>query len=457
MNEQAAGTPSGAGRATMRCALFVDFDNVYSGLLRLDADAAASFAKEPARWLERLSLGEDDDGAFGRRFLVRACYLNPTVYSEFRPYFMRAGFRVIDCPSLTSQGKSSADINLVLDAVDALNGPTRYEEFVIFSADADFTPLALRCRAQDRRVTVALAGPAAGAYRAVADTVIAADQLAELLTRVDPSSGGNPGGVNYASFDKWQPKATLSYKPSDTANFYVSYGEGFRSGQFNQNGTAAAAQAAGLAGVSDEVPQENTGTYEIGTKLQLANRRVVVDAALFDTTVENQQYFVFIGAIGAQVLVPIDRVRLRGGEISATADLGGGLSANASFGYTDGKIRRYSVTPTDIGNDAPYVPKTTINGGLQYRTPITNHVELFTRADYRRLGKQYWDPENTTARSNVDLADFRLGVEDPGGAWSLIGSVENAFDQRYNSEYVLGGFAHAAPPRVWRIDLRYNF
>ena len=41
--------------------------------------------------------------------------------------------------------------------------------------------------------------------------------------------------------------------------------------------------------------------------------------------------------------------------------------------------------------------------------------------------------------------------------WSLIGSVENAFDKRYNSEYVLGGFAHAAPPRVWRLDLRYNF
>jgi len=271
------------------------------------------------------------------------------------------------------------------------------------------------------------------------------------------NSGGNPGGVNHASFDKWQPKVTLSYKPSDTANFYASYGEGFRSGQFNQNGTSAAAQAAGLAGVSDEVPQENTSTYEIGTKLQLADRRVRIDAALFDTTVDNQQYFVFIGAIGAQVLVPIDRVRLRGGEISANADLGSGLSANASFGYTDGEIRKYSVTPADVGNDAPYVPKTTINAGLQYRTPITDHVDLFARADYRRLGKQYWDPENTTARSNVDLADFRLGVEDPNGAWSLIGSVENAFDKRYNSEYVLGGFAHAAPPRVWRIDLRYDF
>lgn len=271
------------------------------------------------------------------------------------------------------------------------------------------------------------------------------------------NSGGNPGGVNYASFDKWQPKVTLSYKPSHRANFYASYGEGFRSGQFNQNGTSAAAQAAGLAGVSDEVPQENTRTYEIGTKLELADRRVRIDGALFDTTVQNQQYFVFIGAIGAQVLVPIDRVRLRGGEVSATADLGGGLNANASFGYTDGTIRKYSVTPADVGNNAPYVPKTTINAGLQYRRPVTNRLDLFARADYRRLGKQYWDPENTTARSNVDLADFRLGVEDSTGAWSLIGSVENAFDKRYNSEYVLGGFAHAAAPRVWRIDLRYNF
>ena len=89
---------------------------------------------------------------------------------------------MVDCPSLTQQGKSSADINLVLDAVDALAAPTRYEEFVIVSADADFTPLALRCRAADRRVTIMTASPAAAAYRAVADHVITADDLAELVT-----------------------------------------------------------------------------------------------------------------------------------------------------------------------------------------------------------------------------------------------------------------------------------
>ena len=165
----------------LRCALFVDFDNVYIGLQRLDPRAAEAFASAPGHWLTALETGSDADGEFTRRFLVRACYLNPSVFSQFRPNFTRAGFSVVDCPSLTQQGKSSADINLVLDAVDALSAETRYDEFVILSADADFTPLALRCRAADRRVTIITAGPAASAYRAVADTVVTADELAELV------------------------------------------------------------------------------------------------------------------------------------------------------------------------------------------------------------------------------------------------------------------------------------
>jgi hypothetical protein len=167
---------------TLRCAMFVDFDNVYLGLRRLDPEAAEAFATEPAHWLAQLQTSSLPDGDVTRRFLVRACYLNPSVFSRFRPNFTRAGFQVVDCPSLTQQGKSSADINLVLDAVDALAAPTRYDEFVIVSADADFTPLALRCRAADRRVTIITASPAASAYRAVADVVVTADELAELVT-----------------------------------------------------------------------------------------------------------------------------------------------------------------------------------------------------------------------------------------------------------------------------------
>jgi uncharacterized LabA/DUF88 family protein len=184
----------------LRCALFVDFDNVYLGLRRLDPAAAEAFASSPAHWLAGLEVGADDDGELSRRFLVRACYLNPSAFSQYRPNFTRAGFSVVDCPSLTQQGKSSADINLVLDAVDALVAPTRYDEFVIVSADADFTPLALRARAADRRVTIVTAGPAASAYRAVADQVVTADELVELVrgsitappADPTPAAGGQP-------------------------------------------------------------------------------------------------------------------------------------------------------------------------------------------------------------------------------------------------------------------------
>jgi hypothetical protein len=193
----------------LRCALFVDFDNVYLGLLRLDPDAAAAFATEPGRWLAAMETGTDIDGDFTRRFLVRACYLNPSAFSQFRPNFTRAGFTVVDCPSLTQQGKSSADINLVLDAVDALAAPTHYDEFVIVSADADFTPLALRCRAADRRVTIVTASPAASAYRAVADTVVTAEQLSELVRPPAPATDVAPDAAPAASAAAGdRPKAT---------------------------------------------------------------------------------------------------------------------------------------------------------------------------------------------------------------------------------------------------------
>ncbi len=181
--------------------MFVDFDNVYSLLQRLDADAAKLFAEDPARWVTELTSGTDQDGAFTRRFLVQKCYLNPAPYSRYRPNFTRAGFQVVDCPSLTQQGKSSADINLVLDAMDALASTTRFDEFVFLSADADFTPLVIRCRAADRQVTIVTPGPAAAAYRAVADTVLSADMFIGLLTGSDaatildspaPGTSGSP-------------------------------------------------------------------------------------------------------------------------------------------------------------------------------------------------------------------------------------------------------------------------
>ncbi|MCZ2403473.1 NYN domain-containing protein [Paenarthrobacter sp. Z7-10] len=177
-----------ARRLGIRAAMFVDFDNVYTGLKTLDSPAAERFATDPGQWIKAIAYSDGSGDGNGRRFLVRNCYLNPEIYSKYRPFWTRAGFRVIDCPSLTQQGKSSTDINLVLDAMDVLAGSAHMDEFFIASADADFTSLVQRFRAADRRTTVIVAGAAAAAYREMADAVIQSyDFLAMLNGSNSPS------------------------------------------------------------------------------------------------------------------------------------------------------------------------------------------------------------------------------------------------------------------------------
>ncbi|GAA0481535.1 TonB-dependent receptor [Parasphingorhabdus litoris] len=267
---------------------------------------------------------------------------------------------------------------------------------------------------------------------------------------------GTPGAVNRRTFSRFQPKVSARYLATDDFSIYASWGRGFRSGQFNQNGVAAAAAGAGLVGVTDIYDQENTETLEAGLKFNLPGR-LTISAGAYHTTVENAPYFVFVGAVGAQILVGIDEVEIHGGELELSANLADGLDLDLGLAISDSEIKDYSLDPTLVGNKAPYVPNASFNAGLQYRTAIAGSVGFFGRMDYEVRGRQFWDPENSTARRSLDLVGLRAGIEDVNGKWSLIGSVENVNDLAYNSEYVTGGFAHAASPRIWRIEGRINF
>lgn len=165
----------------MKSALFVDFDNVYSGLRRLDQEAADQFARNPTLWMDwvinSLALPEPGRPHAKRRVLVRRCYLNPQAFQRFRPSFNLAGFEIIDCPALTGEGKTSTDIHMVLDIVDLLPHEAHYDEFIVFSADADFTPVLRKLRRWDRRTTVLAIGFPSAAYRASADLLIDQDDF----------------------------------------------------------------------------------------------------------------------------------------------------------------------------------------------------------------------------------------------------------------------------------------
>ena len=134
-----------------RSAMFIDFDNFFSGLLSSDPKAALELAERPSAWIHRLATHDAHDV---RRWLVLRCYMNPSgniahplrpgerlYFSKFRPFFTQAGVEVVDCPSLTREAKNGADIRIVIDVMTALQHDTCYDEFVLASSDADFTPL----------------------------------------------------------------------------------------------------------------------------------------------------------------------------------------------------------------------------------------------------------------------------------------------------------------------------
>src|SRR5262245_23207649 len=196
-------------------AVFVDYDNIYLSLKRKSEDAAKRFAKEAARWLRDIESGKlitPTNASFGsapRRIVMNRCYGNPvprrnahdnsTDMSSFpfvRHHFLRAGFEVIDCPPLTAQLKNSADIRMVMDIRDLLLHDTYFDEFIILSGDADFTPVLIRLRAHARRTVVFANDFTAAPYTAICDGEIREAALIELILAGEGGEGAReePGG-----------------------------------------------------------------------------------------------------------------------------------------------------------------------------------------------------------------------------------------------------------------------
>lgn len=191
--------------------VFVDYDNIYLSLKRKNEDAAKRFAKESGVWLQALVSGEliTQTSALApvaeRRFVMTRCYGNPaprrnahdnsTDMNSFpfvRHHFLRSGFEVIDCPPLTAQLKNSADIRMVMDIRDILTHDTYFDEVIILSGDADFTPLLHRLRAHARRTAIYVNDHTAQPYTAVSDGEIREANLLNLLLSGRASLSASP-------------------------------------------------------------------------------------------------------------------------------------------------------------------------------------------------------------------------------------------------------------------------
>jgi uncharacterized protein (TIGR00288 family) len=124
---------------TQNMAVFCDFENVALGV----RDARYS-AFDIQKVLERLLLKGN--------IVVKKAYCDWDRYKEFKAPMHEAAFELIEIPHVRQTGKNSADIRMVVDALDLCYTKSHVDTFVVVSGDSDFSPLVSKLRENNKIV-----------------------------------------------------------------------------------------------------------------------------------------------------------------------------------------------------------------------------------------------------------------------------------------------------------------
>jgi len=120
-------------------ALYCDFENIALGVR--DANVAKF---DISKILERLLLKGN--------IVVKKAYCDWDRYKEFKAAMHEASFELIEIPHVRMSGKNSADIRMVVDALDLCYTKAHVDTFVIISGDSDFSPLVSKLRENNKVV-----------------------------------------------------------------------------------------------------------------------------------------------------------------------------------------------------------------------------------------------------------------------------------------------------------------
>ena len=321
----------------------------------------------------------------------------------------------------------------------------------------------------------------------------------------DPITGGpiNPGQVGgpipdqSATFQQPEPKVSLSWRPNPSTNFYADWGIGFKSGGFNNQGSAAVVDqnfnqtiGAGVT-IQDKYRKEWSSAFEVGLKGAFDHNRFHYDVSGYYTRVHDMQFFeFFVGSFGLlRVVSNIDSVEIKGAEVNMDAKVTRGWNVFGSFNVTDSAILANASRPYTVGNKSPYTPDYTLNLGTQFERPLTNNIDFLLRADYRLTGATWFHTVqdqtrptifsellpisalqlpaavgngewNLARRAAFGVVDLRVGLE--SGRFTVTAFAKNLLDKHYLNEVIPaiefgGSFISPGDRRVVGVEAGYKF
>ena len=170
---------------TQNMAVFCDFENIALGVR--DAEYEEFDIKKV---LERLLLRGN--------IIVKKAYSDWERYKEFKTAMHEAAFELIEIPHVRQSGKNSADIRLVVDALDLCYTKSHVDTFVIISGDSDFSPLASKLRENNKLVLgVGVRSSTSDLLMSNCDEFILYDDLVQKAKRPRPAKAKTATGKSH--------------------------------------------------------------------------------------------------------------------------------------------------------------------------------------------------------------------------------------------------------------------
>lgn len=283
----------------------------------------------------------------------------------------------------------------------------------------------------------------------------------------DPFTGGpiNPGQAfgpiqpQQGSFKQLQPKVTARFEILDRTYLFANWGVGFKSGGFNNQGSAAIVNANfnqflslnPPVRIDDRFAKERSSAFEAGIKGRIGP--INYNLAGYYTRVTDMQFFeFFVGSFGLlRVVSNIDRVDVKGAELDVNVELVKGWKLYGALNVTDSEIKRNSSRPDTVGNKSPYTADYTLNLGSQWTIPMGREIDFIARADYRLTGPTWFHTVQNQERPTLFSGLL------PGSALALPPVVGNGrFDVARRGEFGVLDVRAGIQTERWRLTAFAN-
>lgn len=253
-----------------------------------------------------------------------------------------------------------------------------------------------------------------------------------------------------AEFTSFTPRASVRFDITDDANVYVSAARGNRPGSFNTALCGATLPASEFQRLSQIAPlnvqEDKALTYEVGTKLALADGRMALDVSAFYIDWTNQQYNIseqFRNTAGQLLTTLLTTnagvTEIKGLEINWRWRISTAWDINAGYGYSDARfvtacdatlatiVNAMASSPAcsvgppfqiDIaGRQTGNAPKSTANAGVALTLPLGDLWTLSARTDASYQGERFGEVYNHASTGSSLRFDARVGLE--RGAWKV--------------------------------------